>query len=195
MERILITLATLEEAQPTIARLRGRPAEPNVWHWDRGTILVTGVGCVNASAATARYLKDVDEVWNAGVAGTLVQRWKFADIVSIRSVAKNVPLPSHIDAHSRAWAETVFPVHIVGGQGEHLLTSDYPVRCGESLNPQAALVDMEGYGVAVAAALAIKPCRIWKIVSDTVGEASSIKDQIPQLAEKLSLYLALHAAP
>lgn len=189
----LFVFATLKEAEPSLKLLGAIPSRDSSLHlFEGGALLITGMGALAAGAAVARLAPDFDLVWNLGIAGALSKELSLGDMVEVGSVAKWGGVLS-LDPHSLALFEKAHPV--LGKGGKRLITSDYPIHSKEVGNPlsqQADLLDMEGYGVAFAAAQANKPWRITKRISDFCAEdgPSLIQQELPKAARELAEILS-----
>ena len=149
--------------------------------------IVTGAGKVNAAVATAWALRErrPGEVVNLGTAGGL--RDGLDGIHVIGTVIQH----DLDDAALIALTGRSFSPAIELGQGPILATGDRFVadsNTRDALAEHAELVDMEGYGVAHAGAIAGVPVRLVKLVSDRSDEdalktwAQTIGDCADELA-------------
>lgn len=185
----LIVFATQEEAQAT---LNTPPSHHDL-------VVITGMGSLAAAAAVAKSLAStpsIDEVWNIGIAGALNQRLPLESVCYISTVTKYLSLPTGIDDHSRQLAKRTFPPIVLQEKGYSLISSNYPIHHPEirdELAQQADLVDMEGYGVALAAAQAHKRCCLCKVVSDPADfkGPALIKAKLPLLSHTMAKILQL----
>ena len=72
MPKLLIVFAHPLEAVPTIAALKAHTIHPDhLYEFDRGRILISGLGPVAGAAQTAVKSEGCDEIWNFGLAGAL----------------------------------------------------------------------------------------------------------------------------
>ncbi|MCX2180477.1 nucleoside phosphorylase [Streptomyces sp. SKN60] len=173
--RPLLVLAVKEEAQ----------------HLDTDLpVLLTGMGKVNAATALASVLgrgTRPSEIVNLGTAGALRPGWTGTHVVG-------TVIQHDFDGELLATltGETYgAPITLPAGGDVVLATgdafiADEPAR--ERLALRAALVDMEGYALASAAALAGVPLRLVKHVSDEAGEgaARSWRDSVAACARALA---------
>lgn len=178
----LLVFATYLEAEATIQRLHAKENALNMFSFEGGAILLSGMGSHAAIAAILERGREFDEIWNLGFAGSLTHAPLFR-ILSIGKVIKHVP--TSLDSYSLEIMNKAFPPLHLEGEST-LLTSDFPLH--QKPFDRAALVDMEGYGMAFAANHLGKKCRMWKIVSDFVSQGGAAL--IQQNAKKLSKLLA-----
>ncbi|MCX6390208.1 MAG: nucleosidase [Solirubrobacterales bacterium] len=134
-------------------------------------ILVTGAGKVNATGATAALLADQrpSEVVNLGTAGALVDGCEGIHVVGgvIQHDFDNAAL---FELTGRSFSEP-----ITFGDGLTLATGDVFLSDSElraKLAERAQLVDMEGFGIALAARRVDVPVRLVKYVSDSADESA-----------------------
>lgn len=161
-------------------------------------ILVTGVGKVNASIATATILgaqspsKIPSQIVNLGTAGALVDGYSGihvigtvtqhdlndAAIFELTGLHCSPPLELEVDG----------PVLTTGDQ----FISNESVR--KKLAEHAQLVDMEGYAVAKAALSFEVPVMLVKQVSDSANEAASRSwsETVDHCAEQLGAWVMAH---
>lgn len=175
----LLVVAVQEEAEPL--RQLGLP------------MLVTGAGKVNAAVATATTLAAARpaELVNLGTAGALVD--------GLHGTHRIGGVIQHDldDAALLALTGISFGPPITLGDGPVLATGDVFVsdpKLRATLARDAQLVDMEGYGVAKAAAAAGVPVRLVKTVSDSSdgSAAHSWKDTVAQCSEQLAEWARLN---
>lgn len=192
MNQILIVFATYEEANPTLKALEASSSnQKDLFTVSNGYILITGMGMLAAASQTALHLPLVQEVWNFGIAGALRDDLPIGTICQIHSVSKLYILPENADAYTMDMTKNIFPVFSLASKGVKLISSDFPIHqpnVRAQLAKNYQIVDMEGYGIAFAAAQAKKPCRLWKLVSDFAdleGE-KLIVQHIDRLAEQIS---------
>jgi adenosylhomocysteine nucleosidase len=137
-------------------------------------VLLTGMGKVNAATALATVLARSPRpsgIINLGTAGALRPGWTGTHVIStvIQHDLDSVVLRTLTgEAHGAplALTDTGGPTLATGDS----FISDEATR--ERLAIQAALVDMEGYALATAAAQAGVPLRIVKHVSDDAGDGA-----------------------
>lgn len=193
---ILLAFATLKEAAPSLELLGAAPsADTSLYLFEGGGLLITGMGALAAAAAVSRYIQDFDSVWNLGVAGALSKTLLLGEMVEVGSTAKWSGVLS-LPPHALSLFEAAHP--ILGKGNPRLLTSDYPIHyqeLGKTLSQQADLLDMEGYGVAIAAEQANKTWRITKRISDLCSEggAQLIQQELPKAARELADKVAIRS--
>ncbi|MET8505171.1 nucleosidase [Streptomyces sp. NPDC015232] len=179
--RPLLVLAVKEEAQ----------------HLDTDLpVLLTGMGKVNAATALATVLgrgTRPSEIVNLGTAGALRPGWTGTHVVG-------TVLQHDFDGELLAslTGETYgAPIVLPAGGDVVLATGDAFIADETSrarLAARAALVDMEGYALASAAALAGVPLRMVKHVSDEAGEgaARSWRESVAECARALADWAEAH---
>lgn len=171
MKRLLL-FATLEEAKSSLDSLQAKEIAPGVFHFSKGTLVISGWGSFAAHGATLRHGLDVTEIWNLGLAGSLHPDLELGSMHEISTVSKYTFSPP-LDTTSKTIVAKTFPDFPLSLPGKRLLTSDFPLHDSalrKTLAERADLIDMEGYGVAHGAALLGKPVRFFKIVSDFSSE-------------------------
>lgn len=167
---LLITFASHEEARASIHLLKAIQLEKtNLYKFERGNILVTGMGSIAAAATTMPYLNTTTEIWNYGLAGSLKEGLTIGSLHPIQTASKWLHFPHKLDEHSKNFGSKIHPTFANQQHGLHLISSDYPIHA-KSLRQRMSLnydlVDMEGYGIAFAATACKVPYSLWKIVSD-----------------------------
>ncbi|MFE1234317.1 nucleosidase [Streptomyces sp. NPDC058745] len=178
-DRPLLVLAVKEEAQFLDTDL---------------PVLLTGMGKVNAAIALTSVLAGVSRpsgVVNLGTAGALRTGWAGTHVVG-------TVLQHDLDGELLATltGETVGqPLTLPDGGDVILATGDAFIADEASrarLAAHAALVDMEGYALATAAASAGVPLRIVKHVSDEAGDgaAKTWRDAVAECARSLADWAA-----
>lgn len=181
----LILFAHPAEASPTIELLRAEAISPHLYQCDLGLIAISGMGCLSAACTVTQYASQVDEVWNLGICGSLTDRMGPESFHWIGSASKYIPnRTSRLDVHPT-----------LGEGGARLLSSDTPIydhSLRKELSQSFDLVDMEGYGVAMAAQRLGLPYKLGKIVSDTAEEGGwkELQQRLPKLAQMISERLA-----
>lgn len=163
--QILIVFAHPLEAAPTLDRLRAEPLSDQLYSFEQGKILITGMGPYQAGSQTAAHATDCDVIWNLGLAGALNPSLPVGSIHTVGKISR----------------EGYDPITL--GEGAHLLTSPTPVW--GPIDSPCDLVDMEGHAIASATTL---PTYLWKIVSDhteTEGRPK-LQARLPTLAAHLS---------
>jgi adenosylhomocysteine nucleosidase len=196
--------AQLAEAKALIDQTGALPVEgekARVWSegemsclygFERGWIAISGVGLHAAQMAVAKYAHLGSEIWNLGLAGSLRGSLPVGECLSIESVGKYLPLEEEaLDAYSQECVAFTLPTFFLGTGSSALISSDFPIhdaghraRLGKTWD----LVDMEGYGIAFAAQVLKKKCRIWKIVSDfaSPGGRELIRKHKSMLSEQMA---------
>jgi len=206
-DKILLVFAQFAEARALIERTHAFPIIGEMAHvWSEGElpclysfkagwIAIGGVGLHSAQMAVAKYAHYGTEIWNMGLAGCLRGSLSIGEILCIDVVGKYLPLEEEaLDIGSRECvAFTIPPLFLGTGKGK-LISSDFPIHDSvrrERLGQKWDLVDMEGYGIAYAAAALRKKCRIWKIISDfaSPGGKELIRNHKTELAEKIADHL------
>ncbi len=188
--KILIVFATHEEASSTIKELGAKLISDRFYQIEKGFLLISGMGTIAAAHEAGRYMESVDEVWNFGIAGSLIPSLGIESFVSISNVGKHLSFPQQLDDYSMRFAEKIYPSFDLQHDGFTLISSDYPIHHPSSkkaLAKQWDLVDMEGYGIVFACQQRQKKCKLWKIISDLASSEgpSKIKDNLPFLSKKL----------
>jgi adenosylhomocysteine nucleosidase len=138
-------------------------------------ILMTGVGKVNAASAVASVLARGPrpaEIINLGTAGALRE-----GLAGTHVVGKVIQHDLDTEGLRQLIGQTFgAPLALPDPDGPTLATGDVFVSddvTRDRLAESAALVDMEGYAVAVAAQQAGVPVRLVKHVSDDAGEGAA----------------------
>lgn len=199
---ILLIFAHESEACTTIELLNAHKIEENYFIFAKGIIVISGIGSNNALLTATKYLHHVDEIWNAGFAASLKQDSGnlVGDIYEISWVEKFIHVPDFIDDESKLLMQRSTPKLFLQNMGKKLITCDFPIhdqRLHAFFN-QADLIDMEGYGIAIAARYFQKPCKLIKIVSDFAKNngrslISQYKKELADLlAEQIQKYLCMH---
>ena len=190
MSRKLILFADREEATATLNTLNTEYISKNCYAYEEGLIVISSMGVHFAQHAVSSYAKEVDEVWNFGLAGALNDAFEIGALLEVKYVGKYIP-SGPLDPDSTAIVEKTAP-HIALEAGEvRLVTSDFPIHDDKhraSLAKAWDVVDMEGYGIAFAALQLGKKCRMWKIVSDfaSPGGRNLIHTHKRELSEKIA---------
>lgn len=135
-------------------------------------VALTGIGKVEAAAATARAIAEHRPtlVVNVGTAGALRPG---VSGLFVPSVVVNHDLSA--EAIRALGHEAVDEIEIVGGDGSTLATGDLFVTdpaVRDRIAARADLVDMEGFAVARACAVFDVPVRLVKVVSDTADDTA-----------------------
>ena len=134
----LIIFATLPEASETIRRLGATRTAPNRYAFAGGEILLCGMGLEAASSAAFAAPTEGYRWLNIGAAGSLDPQLPVGSIRSIKSVAL-------LDGSKD-------PIVIDPNGDATLYSSPTPVYAAPKIDTEHALVDMEGYAIARAAA-------------------------------------------
>lgn len=189
---ILLVFAHNIEAKRTIERVGATEMEgKTLYRWDRGHILICGIGPIGSAIQVARHLHLCDEVWNVGFAGGLRPELELGEFSWIGGVERYLSFPPETSDHAISLTRGHNqPLSLEGGSWK-LVTSDYPIHHGrirDELAEQYHVVDMEGYAIARAAQLAGKRCLLGKIVSDPALEGGwkSIQRHCEELSEELA---------
>lgn len=169
----LLIFACLKEAEHTIRVLNCKPIqEAHLYEFDQGHLVISGIGPLAACHATTRYQHLASTILNFGIAASLQGSGQIGECFTIASVAKYTPI--HTDhAHTIHFTHSLFPLIDLGGTGKRLVSADHPIhdeKLTKTLGQTADLVDMEGYGIAFAAKKAMKPCTLFKMISDFGNE-------------------------
>ncbi len=157
------------------------------------SILITGIGPINAAAKLASVIAAYDEIISLGIAGSLKEG--IEGFQPISQVSKFQIYPESYKENKRLALHQSFTPDIeLASKGAKLLTVDYPLHCSnlrQSLAKQADLVDMEGWAVARVCQMHQKGCQIYKWVSDLVREDSSaqIRETIDQLSKEAAHFI------
>ncbi len=190
----LILFATEREARATIKRLKATACK-DYYLFSEGIIAITGMGIHAAQAMCMRFALEVEEIWNLGIAGSFRSDIQWGEVVAISSVGKLVPHMEKLDTKSQEIASQALPLFSLTSSGYRLLSSDVPIHDLElhgNLSDRGDLVDMEGYGIAYAAAFYKRPCYMWKVVSDFCSPEGRerIWDNLDTYSECLSISLS-----
>lgn len=181
----LFITATINEAQAVIKKFNAKASSENVYSFNQGVIVISGMGSLSSLKAVLEHGKNATEIYNLGLAGSLNGNLELGQIVEVACVDKYIPFDDPI-------AKKAFPT--LGGQGLKLVTSDFPLHDAAIRKKWAEawdLVDMEGYGVAFGAKELGKKYRLIKIISDFASEngRTLINQNIEKNAELLAYYL------
>lgn len=164
---ILIVFAHPLEAKLTISSTGAKQIDDHLYAFERGKILICGMGTLAAATQTLHHGRGMDEIVNLGIAGSLRDEIEVGQTYTIQTVDKYLSMDA--DAHTTRLAKKSHPPMTVNTEGKKLLSSDYPIWDDElrgQLGKTHDIVDMEGYGVAKAAEVLGIPCRITKLISD-----------------------------
>jgi len=177
----LLVFAHPLEAAPTVESFEAQLVGRNLYRFEGGLISISGMGALAAACAVAQLAGAVDEVVNLGLCGAIGDAFEIESFHWIGQVGKHVPgRTSRLD-----------PFPPIGEEGVRLLTCDTPLydrELRDELSADWDLVDMEGYGVAMAAERVGLPWRLGKIVSDKAVEGSfrELRERLPDLARRLA---------
>ena len=194
MTSILLVFATVGEAKSTLHAVSAKAIQPNLYKYDQGRILITGMGPLAACQAISAHASPDEEVWNLGMSGALNLQFPAETIVDIGQVTT---LPIHafqLDEHAEAMYKQLHPTITLNHQDVRLVTTPFPVRgpTQERLGQDHDLVDMEGYVIAWAAQRLGIPCRLTKIVSDLAEDANpaAVQNQVARCSKLLAEHIA-----
>tara|TARA_B100000953_G_C17998416_1_gene414358 strand:+ start:150 stop:725 length:576 start_codon:yes stop_codon:yes gene_type:complete len=148
---------------------------PNIELPDDYTLMITGVGKINATvmATIAGISKDCECIINYGTAGTfnpkLVDRLHRIGVVKQRDMDTRPQAPLGVTPFD----ETKFggDLQIYKGSKFTLSTGDTFLK--EKPEIESDFVDMEGYAIAKVAGMFNKPCIMLKYASDLADEKAS----------------------
>jgi adenosylhomocysteine nucleosidase len=196
MKNILIIFAHPAEAKQTLKRLNVCPLTDNYsYSFEQGPIaghvVITGMGSLQAALHTRQWMDTCDEIWNWGAVGALRDGLPIGLCQSVCSIDKHLSLPPSAHSHVSKVSGIAHPPLSIASEGWKLLTSDYPIHeaaLRQKLGAHHDVVDMEGYGIALAAKLGNKPCKMWKCVSDFASEQgwSLIQKHLQMLSEQIA---------
>ncbi len=157
------------------------------------TVVLTGIGKVEAAVATSRAIAEhrPDLVVNVGTAGAL------------RAGVSGVFAPSTVLNHDLSAAairalghDAVDELGLADGDGTVLATGDLFVTdpaVRDEIGRRADLVDMEGFAVARVCAAAGVPVRLVKVVSDNADDSAlDWPAVVDHCAQQLGDWLAAH---
>jgi len=183
MTSTLFLFASQAEAKPALDACKAKHVDgeyidvwdegrvPSLYQCDKGWIGISGIGTYAAQHLVSKLAKEISEVWNLGIAGSLRPLHNLGLLKRIAVVGKYIPLRETLDPKSLECVYGTIPNLSLypATHGISLISSDFPLH-QEHLRDELAkewdLIDMEGYGVAYAAHRFGKPCFLWKIVSD-----------------------------
>lgn len=183
---ILVTFATYREAQVSLDELEAKQVNEELFSFDRGCLLITGMGMLNAAIKVAHYQHLADEIWNFGAVGALKDHPLFS-LLPISSIEKWHPFPSDTSEYSKSFANKVFPSITLQEEGYKLLSTDFPLH-QESLKRELAsnydCIDMEGYGLVQTN----KKVRMWKCISDFASQNGEklISQHLDEISKRLA---------
>lgn len=197
----LIVFATEREALPTLKQLQAKPtAETHCFSFSQGLVLISGIGLLAAAQTVARYSACATEVWNLGIAGSLKAHLPLGQLVEVKQVLRYGPGAEFADTRSHSWHSRLFPPLSLQTEGYSLLSCDYPLHeetLSSRLAAHADLVDMEGYGIAYAAAQRQLPCKLYKVMTDhaRLDGPVLIERHLQAASESLAAFLKPLIAP
>lgn len=183
----LVTFATEQEAYASIKDL-----EKVSEHFYRGAdfdILITGVGCLNAALSLSTHCQKQGSyraILNLGIAGAIHPGLELQTLHGVARVDKLF----HSKADKKYGALAHPSLHLCES-GLRLVSCDAPVhdiKLKELLRAHYDLVDMEGYGLALACQKMAMPFEIVKVVSDFASEGGSslIQEQLKICSQTLA---------
>lgn len=182
--RLLLIFATGLEAKPWMSEDQQKEwftPGSSFFKGSKVDILITGIGPVITANALGRISHHNYDMWiNFGIVGALSHNMTIGSIYEVGEVkllGNTHPFNPEFDL-------------IKIGDGTRLLTvteAVHDAQLKEQLSQESDLVDMEGYGIALAAKMANIPLRIFKIVSDLSDKKDSkdILKRLPELIKKL----------
>lgn len=159
-----ITLETLKAKQTTM--------KEDLYAFDQGYILITGMGLYNSLFATTAFLQnygsEISQIINLGFCASLDSNLPIGSIVSVQQVEKWIEHPP-LDQESEKIKERCCPTFHLQQLGKKLMSVDYSIFdpiSREKILAKADLIDMEGYSICFANQFFTKKLIIRKIVSD-----------------------------
>lgn len=163
---------------------------PNIELPDDYTLMITGVGKVNATvmATIAAANKECEAIINYGTAGCLNEKYV--------GKLNRIGFVKQRDMDARPQAElgvTPFEDTAFAGNLKITNSSDISLSTGDNFvtskpELESDLVDMEGYAIAKVAGMFNKPCIMLKYGSDMANESAPEEWQANQ-ANGLSLFM------
>ncbi len=187
----LITFATIEEAEATLASFNAKTLQPSLFSSDIGLIAITGIGPFAAYVTLKALDSQFDTIINIGFAGSLRKELECGAIYPIATCKKHLWHPKGASASKQCLAAS-FGELVLNPEGLRLSTVDFPLyKNASKLLLESDLVDMEGYGIALGAQALGKQCNLYKLVSDycTDTSASLIKNNMSLYSQTISSYL------
>lgn len=157
----LLLFATELEAAPSIKAVRARPLSENAYQWEKGYIVLSGMGRQAVIRAITLWANKVETIINLGIAASL-QDFPIGEIVEVGKVGSQAA-PSLVFSNKRALFSSYYPIH--SAQKRLILSQVWD------------LVDMEGYGVALASQFFNKPFHLFKIISDFASDGGIVEIQ------------------
>jgi len=189
----LLVFATIGEAKVTLKTLDAQAEQPNLYRWEHGRVLITGMGPLAACQAVSTHAKPDEKIWNLGMCGSLNLQFPPEAVVEIGRVTSLPTQIFQLDAHAEAVYSQLHPLITLNDSDARLVTTPFPVRGAtrEHLGQQHDLVDMEGYAIAWAARRLDLPCRLTKVISDLAEDANAaaVQDQVANCSQLLAQIL------
>lgn len=177
--------ATFLEAAKTIEKLQAIPVCENIWSFNKGRLVITGMGrdAVLNFVEGQNFLQIlassdlVNAVWvNIGIAGAFSETYAVGQYVCV---------------HSTSFLQDKVKKSFILREepGAHLYTSLVPVYATPENIKKESLIDMEGYFLAEVAKKCGFQLYMGKIVSDHCSSESSslIKKRIGELSQIIAL--------
>lgn len=190
---VLISFATLIEAQASIRCLQAKEISPNCWQIRNKILIVTGMGMLKSSHHLAIAIKEFrpTQVLSLGFAAELNGQ-AIGQIVEVNEVTRALP-NLRSDATSRRIFSECYPKLILKAENStaKLLTVDVPIHntiLRSRFSKFADLLDLESYSVAWLCHFCKVKCRVIKVISDR-AKGGGRKDML-KMAPTLSLKLA-----
>ena len=194
---LLITFATIQEAEKTIAILSAHATakNPYLYTFEQGVILITGIGSFATICALESYYEGQKEILSLGLAGSLQSNLEIGAIYPVARCTKFLWHPRGNKASQECASYGVLDELTLSSTGLKLLTTDMPLY--NALERPEELVDMEGYAIAHFAKKRTIPCHMYRIVSDycTSETSRQIRERLPQFSETLSHYVVAQTSP
>jgi nucleoside phosphorylase len=191
----LIVFPTELEAQCLLANLSVTKEAENLYSFEQGKILITGMGVLNSLAALYQVPITFKEVWGVGIAGALNPKFALGSIYCINKVGKLSPTLSDTSSHGIELFSELHPDFAMQPVSllprANLVSTDFPIynkSMVERLAPTWDLVDMESYALAYYCHDKGLIYKGLKVVSDFAnpGGEQSIQEQIHTLSNELS---------
>lgn len=181
----LFVFATYEEAKASIYALNAKQTDvPHLFTFDKGEILLTGMGPEKALLRMQEHVKKADYIYNLGIVGALHKNIADDHIHTVKEASFCA------DDLSKATAKNC-PTISLNKDGIKLLTIPAPLydpEIRDHLSAHFDAVDMEGFQIAYVAQAFKKPCSLHKIVSDFCNKSTS--DDILKKLPEFSYLLA-----
>jgi len=187
----LVCFATFEEAKGTLDHFCPQKVNSGLYSSSRALFAITGIGPFASHIITLALSENIDEIINIGLAGSYRQDLEIGSIHPIRRCSKFLWHPKGKEASLISAAASFAPLTLAN-EGLELVTVDFPQYIAKGpLAEEFDLVDMEGYGIAIAAEMKGIPCKLYKIVSDHCSEksVSQIQAKLTHLSEQMAKFL------